>query len=52
LANFEKDYQTIQNAIKGNLWEERLPYIRQAKQKILNETQFFPRLEKIINGQN
>ena len=50
LVNFEEDYLRIKTAIENNLWEERLPYIREAKQKILNEYQFFPRLERIING--
>ena len=50
LDDFEKDYKIVQDAIQNNLWEERLPYIRKAKQKILNYLQFFPRLERIINN--
>lgn len=50
LLNFEDDYQKIKNAIENNLWEERLPYIKETKNKILNETQFFPRLENIISS--
>jgi len=49
LDNFEKDYETIRRAIDENWWEQRLPYIRQAKQQILNHYQFFPRLERILN---
>jgi hypothetical protein len=49
LSNFEDDYARIQEAIKDNLWEKRLPYIKAAKRKILTELQFFPRLERIIN---
>ena len=49
LLNFESDYEKIKKSIENNLWEERLPYIKEAKNKILNETQFFPRLEKIIS---
>lgn len=49
LSNFETDYLIIKNAIESNLWEQRLPYITQAKQRILNDTQFFPRIEQIIN---
>jgi hypothetical protein len=49
LINFEKDYEIIKSAIENNLWEERLPYIKEAKQHILNNMQFFPRLEKIVN---
>ena len=49
LINFEKDYEIVKSAIENNLWEERLPYIKEAKQHILNNMQFFPRIEKIIN---
>ena len=49
LSNFEKDYETVKRAIEENWWEQRLPYIKEAKKKILNEIQFFPRIEKIIN---
>lgn len=49
LSNFEEDYKKVKNAIDNNLWEERLPYIRQEKKKILDYLQFFPRLERIIN---
>ena len=38
----------IQNAIKNNEWEKRLPYIKEAKYKILNELQMMPEIEKII----
>jgi hypothetical protein len=48
LSNFEEDYKKINEAIVSNLWEERLPYIRKAKHKILTEMQFFPRLESIL----
>lgn len=48
LLDFEKDFNTIKTAIEENWWEERLPYIRAAKQRILNEKQFFPRLERIL----
>jgi hypothetical protein len=49
LSNFEKDYQTIKKAIDEDLYTQRLPYIREAKKKILNQLQFFPRLEKILS---
>ena len=52
LSNFEKDYEVIKKAIKDNLWEQRLPFIREAKKKILDEMQFFPRIEKIIKNRN
>lgn len=50
LIDFEKDYETIKKAISEDWWSQRLPYIKEAKTKILNEYQFFPKLEKIINN--
>jgi len=50
LSNFEKDYETIKRAIEENWWEQYLPFIKKAKIKILNELQFFPRLERIITA--
>jgi ribosomal protein L23 len=38
----------IKKAIEEDWWSQRISYIKEAKQKILNELQFFPRLEKII----
>ena len=49
LSNFENDYNIIQKAIEEDWYTQRLPYIKEAKKKILNELQFFPRLEKILN---
>ncbi len=48
LSNFEKDYQTIMKAIKEDWHSQRLPFIREAKNKILNEYQFFPRLDNLL----
>ena len=48
LSNFEQDYEIIKKAIEEDLWSKRLPFIKEAKKKILNELQFFPRLEKIL----
>lgn len=50
LQNFEQDFKTIMRAINENWWEQRLPYIKEAKNKILNDMQFFPRLEKILSN--
>lgn len=44
LSNFEQDYDTIKKAIEDDLYTKRLPYIKEAKRKILDELQFFPRL--------
>jgi hypothetical protein len=50
LSNFNHDYNVIRRAIDEDWHSQRLPYIKEAKKKILNELQFFPRLDKIING--
>lgn len=50
LSNFESDYQLVKKAIEEDLWSQRIKYIREAKEKILNELQFFPMLEKIVKG--
>lgn len=49
LRDFEEDYNLIKKAIKEDWWSQRITYIKEAKQKILNELQFFPRLEKILS---
>jgi hypothetical protein len=49
LSDFEKDYDIIQKAIEEDWWSQRIEFIRKEKLRILNELQFFPRLEKIIN---
>lgn len=51
-SNLRKDSETIISAITSDLYTERLPYILEAKKKILNELQFFPRLEKFLQSQN
>jgi hypothetical protein len=48
LSNFEKDYNTIKKAISEDWHSLKLPYIKAEKKRILNELQFFPRLQKII----
>jgi hypothetical protein len=50
LSNFEQDYLLIKKAISENWYEQRLPFIKEMKKKIINEMQFFPRLEKIIKS--
>jgi hypothetical protein len=50
LSNFEQDCEIVEKAIRENWHEQRLPFIKEAKRKILEELQFFPRLEKILNG--
>ncbi len=48
LKNFEQDLELIKKAIKEDWYTKRLSYIKAAKEKILNELQFFPRLENIF----
>jgi hypothetical protein len=48
LSNFEKNYEIIKKAIHEDWYTQRLPFIRNEKEKILNHLQFFPRLEKIL----
>lgn len=48
LSNFELDASRIATAISDGEWERRLPAIRREKARILNETQFFPRVEGIL----
>lgn len=50
LCCYEIDANKIKMSIDNNLWEKRLPYIREAKQKILNTLNFFPRLKHIIKN--
>ncbi len=48
MSDFEKAYETVKQAIAENWWEKRLPAIRAAKKKILNEYSVFARLEQIV----
>ena len=48
LSDFEKSFNIIKNVIENNLWEQRLPIIRQEKQRVLDYYNFFPTLEKVI----
>jgi FkbM family methyltransferase len=48
MDNFEAAYRTIKACIQTNLWQQRLPYIKKAKQRILDEQGFFPVLERAL----
>ena len=50
LSNFENDYNIIEKAISEDWYNQRLPFIKKEKERILDKLQFFPRLEKIINN--
>lgn len=52
ITNIEESIRTIQKTLDEDLWSKRLPYIRQAKKRILEETGFFPRLFETIVGQS
>ena len=49
MNDFESAYETMKDAIQNNLWEKRLPYIKKAKEDILEKQGFFPILENIIS---
>lgn len=48
LEDFEADYSLIKKVIAEDWRTLRLPYIRKEKERILEELQFFPRLQKAI----
>lgn len=48
LDDFDKCIEIIQSSIKNCEWERRIQFIRNEKHRILNELQFFPRLEKFL----
>jgi GR25 family glycosyltransferase involved in LPS biosynthesis len=48
LDDFEASYRRIVTAIRDDEWSRRLEAIRRAKQRILDELQFFPILERAI----
>jgi len=52
MNDFDESLRIVKESIENNEWEKRIHIIRQEKQKILNELQFFPRMEKIINEEN
>jgi hypothetical protein len=48
VCDHEGSLEVIKSAISNNEWEKRLPYIRESKDKILNELQMLPTLEKVL----
>lgn len=50
LIDFEHDLMIIKRAIQENWWEKRIEKIRKAKKIILEERNFFPRLESVLNN--
>ncbi len=49
LDDFEADFQRVREAIEADEWSARLPYIRAEKRRILDESQFFPTLARVID---
>lgn len=49
LDNHEESMEIILNAINNDEWEKRINVIRREKNKILNEIQLLPTIEKIIS---
>lgn len=48
IDNFDACYQLMKKAVEEDWWTQRLPYIKEAKQKILNELSFSSVLESIL----
>lgn len=48
LDDFEGSLAIVKHAIANNTWEERLPHIKAAKNKILEELQIMVVIEKVI----
>jgi hypothetical protein len=48
LVDFDHDLRIIQQAMATDLWSQRIDVIRKEKHRILNELQFFPRLERLL----
>jgi len=48
MNDFEYSYNIIKKAIEEDWWSQRINAIKKQKEILLNEMQFFPRIEKII----
>jgi hypothetical protein len=48
LKDFKHDMDVIKKAIEEDWYTQRLEYIRKEKNRILNELQFFPRIENYL----
>lgn len=49
MNDFEKSFAIVKQAIAENWWKERLPFIMQEREKILEYYAFCPTVERIIN---
>ena len=50
LENPEKAQQIIERAIADDLWSQRIDAIRREKQRVLDEYQLFPTIERVLIG--
>ena len=50
IEDLEESRRIIERSIADNLWEQRLPAIRAEKQRILDEYQLFPTIERALRG--
>lgn len=50
LKDFEKDYQTVKNAIDNDEWSKRIEFIRKEKEKILLNGTLFDQIEKVLKN--
>lgn len=50
MNDFEKSFEIVKQAIQENWWEQRLPFIREERKKILEYYAFCPTVERIIES--
>jgi GR25 family glycosyltransferase involved in LPS biosynthesis len=50
MNDFSKSFQIIKESIQNNLWEQRLQYIKEEKEKILDYLNFFPTLKRTLEN--
>ena len=50
MADFEKSFELMKTAISENWWEQRLPFIREERKKILEYYAFCPTVERIVES--
>lgn len=50
MNDFEKSFEIVKQAIQENWWEQRLPFIREERKKILEYHAFCPTVERIIKS--
>jgi len=48
MNDFEKSYTILREAVKNDLWKDRIDVIRREKQKVLNYYSFCPTVERVL----